>query len=278
MDGQRDVEMAVPKLVDHQRTEEATKNALLLPFIAALGYDVFDPRWPPKCVEPHRNPKWPEVCETLLAGNSISRSKSYKQGGDIIMTTGQDKSDGGAVPKGVSEVSDSNLHRRILEKREDAAVVATALASRMREVGLRAVLAIEDNSLQITNTDGDRVALKADVSAPFAPQPTVQYEAQACGETFCWKVTMSRDDALTFRKFMKVGSRLHRAEMRKLVAALGGSPTADEEDDDKAFCAITGALLSFASGPGGALVAATCLWFASNGLDEDDSGDTGGED
>lgn len=34
----------LPKLVDHLQTEEATKNALVMPFIAALGYDVFNPQ------------------------------------------------------------------------------------------------------------------------------------------------------------------------------------------------------------------------------------------
>lgn len=34
----------IPKLVDELKTEEATKNALVLPFIAALGYDIFNPR------------------------------------------------------------------------------------------------------------------------------------------------------------------------------------------------------------------------------------------
>ena len=33
-----------PGLIEHLRTEEATKNALVMPFIAALGYDVFNPR------------------------------------------------------------------------------------------------------------------------------------------------------------------------------------------------------------------------------------------
>lgn len=31
-------------LIDHLETEEATKNALIMPFIAALGYDVFNPQ------------------------------------------------------------------------------------------------------------------------------------------------------------------------------------------------------------------------------------------
>ena len=34
----------IPKVVDHLQTEEATKNALIMPFIAALGYDVFNPQ------------------------------------------------------------------------------------------------------------------------------------------------------------------------------------------------------------------------------------------
>ena len=34
----------IPSLVDHLQTEEATKNALVMPFIAALGYDVFNPK------------------------------------------------------------------------------------------------------------------------------------------------------------------------------------------------------------------------------------------
>ena len=33
----------IPSLIDHLETEEATKNALVMPFIAALGYDVFNP-------------------------------------------------------------------------------------------------------------------------------------------------------------------------------------------------------------------------------------------
>lgn len=33
----------IPEIEDNLETEEATKNALVLPFIQALGYDVFDP-------------------------------------------------------------------------------------------------------------------------------------------------------------------------------------------------------------------------------------------
>ena len=34
----------IPNVFEHLETEEATKNALVMPFIAALGYDVFNPR------------------------------------------------------------------------------------------------------------------------------------------------------------------------------------------------------------------------------------------
>lgn len=33
----------VPATIEHLQTEEATKNALIMPFISALGYDVFNP-------------------------------------------------------------------------------------------------------------------------------------------------------------------------------------------------------------------------------------------
>ncbi len=39
-----DLAQRLPKLAEHLKTEEATKNALVMPFIAALGYDIFDPQ------------------------------------------------------------------------------------------------------------------------------------------------------------------------------------------------------------------------------------------
>jgi hypothetical protein len=39
----RELSARVPKQLDLIQTEEATKNALIMPFIAALGYDVFNP-------------------------------------------------------------------------------------------------------------------------------------------------------------------------------------------------------------------------------------------
>lgn len=39
----RDIAARIPKQIDHVQTEEATKNAFILPFISALGYNIFDP-------------------------------------------------------------------------------------------------------------------------------------------------------------------------------------------------------------------------------------------
>ncbi len=43
IDRLRELSARIPKQVDHIQTEEATKNAFIMPFIAALGYDVFNP-------------------------------------------------------------------------------------------------------------------------------------------------------------------------------------------------------------------------------------------
>lgn len=39
----RELAARIPKQLEHIATEEATKSALVMPFIAALGYDVFNP-------------------------------------------------------------------------------------------------------------------------------------------------------------------------------------------------------------------------------------------
>ena len=39
----RDLANKIPRQIDHLETEEATKHALVMPFINALGYNVFDP-------------------------------------------------------------------------------------------------------------------------------------------------------------------------------------------------------------------------------------------
>ena len=35
--------LRIPQMIDHLGTEEATKTALIMPFIASLGYDIFNP-------------------------------------------------------------------------------------------------------------------------------------------------------------------------------------------------------------------------------------------
>lgn len=39
----REISARIPKQISQIQTEEATKNALIMPFISALGYDVFNP-------------------------------------------------------------------------------------------------------------------------------------------------------------------------------------------------------------------------------------------
>ena len=39
----KDIASRVPKQMEHIQTEEATKNAFIMPFISSLGYDVFNP-------------------------------------------------------------------------------------------------------------------------------------------------------------------------------------------------------------------------------------------
>ena len=39
----KDISLRVPKQIEHIQTEEATKNAFIMPFISSLGYNVFNP-------------------------------------------------------------------------------------------------------------------------------------------------------------------------------------------------------------------------------------------
>jgi predicted type IV restriction endonuclease len=43
IDELRTLAARIPKQIEHLQTEEATKHALVMPFIRALGYDDFDP-------------------------------------------------------------------------------------------------------------------------------------------------------------------------------------------------------------------------------------------
>jgi hypothetical protein len=64
----------VPSLAQHLETEEATKNALVMPFIAAMGYDVFNPL---------------EVVPEFTADVGIKRHEkvdyAIKRGNEVIM-------------------------------------------------------------------------------------------------------------------------------------------------------------------------------------------------
>lgn len=39
----KEISSRIPKQIEHIQTEEATKNAFIMPFISSLGYDVFNP-------------------------------------------------------------------------------------------------------------------------------------------------------------------------------------------------------------------------------------------
>ena len=64
----------IPSLLEHLQTEEATKNALVMPFIAALGYDVFNPK---------------EVTPELNADVGVKKGEkvdyAIKRDGEVIM-------------------------------------------------------------------------------------------------------------------------------------------------------------------------------------------------
>lgn len=43
IDRMKEIAARIPKQLEYTQTEEATKNAFVMPFISALGYDVFNP-------------------------------------------------------------------------------------------------------------------------------------------------------------------------------------------------------------------------------------------
>jgi hypothetical protein len=62
----------IPSLIDHLETEEATKNALIMPFIAALGYDVFNPQEViPEFVADHGTKKGEKVDYAIMQHNEV---------------------------------------------------------------------------------------------------------------------------------------------------------------------------------------------------------------
>jgi len=62
----------IPSLIDHLGTEEATKNALIMPFISALGYDVFNPQEVvPEFVADHGTKKGEKVDYAIMQNNEV---------------------------------------------------------------------------------------------------------------------------------------------------------------------------------------------------------------
>lgn len=62
----------IPSLIDHLETEEATKNALIMPFIAALGYDVFNPKEVvPEFVADHGTKKGEKVDYAIMQNKEV---------------------------------------------------------------------------------------------------------------------------------------------------------------------------------------------------------------
>ena len=62
----------IPSLMGHLETEEATKNALIMPFIAALGYDVFNPAEViPEFVADHGTKKGEKVDYAIMQNNEV---------------------------------------------------------------------------------------------------------------------------------------------------------------------------------------------------------------
>ncbi len=62
----------IPSLIDHLETEEATKNALIMPFIAGLGYDVFNPQEVvPEFVADHGTKKGEKVDYAIMQNNEV---------------------------------------------------------------------------------------------------------------------------------------------------------------------------------------------------------------
>ncbi len=62
----------IPSLMDHLETEEATKNALIMPFMSALGYDVFNPKEViPEFVADHGTKKGEKVDYAIMQNNEV---------------------------------------------------------------------------------------------------------------------------------------------------------------------------------------------------------------
>lgn len=75
----------IPSLIDHLETEEATKNALIMPFIAALGYDVFNPKEVvPEFTADHGTKKGEKVDYAIMQNNEVIILIECKQAKDNL--------------------------------------------------------------------------------------------------------------------------------------------------------------------------------------------------
>jgi hypothetical protein len=75
----------IPSLIDHLETEEATKNALIIPFIAALGYDVFNPKEVvPEFIADHGTKKGEKVDYAIMQNNEVIILIECKQAKDTL--------------------------------------------------------------------------------------------------------------------------------------------------------------------------------------------------
>jgi predicted type IV restriction endonuclease len=75
----------IPSLIDHLETEEATKNALIMPFIAALGYDVFNPKEVvPEFIADHGTKKGEKVDYAIMQNNEVIILIECKQAKDNL--------------------------------------------------------------------------------------------------------------------------------------------------------------------------------------------------
>jgi len=62
----------IPSLMNHLETEEATKNALIMPFLSALGYDVFNPKEVvPEFVADHGTKKGEKVDYAIMQNKEV---------------------------------------------------------------------------------------------------------------------------------------------------------------------------------------------------------------
>ena len=85
VDQLRELALRISKIKDTIQTEEATKNALIMPFIQILGYNVFDPtEVTPEIVADVGLKKGEKVDYAILMdGKPIMLFECKRSGGDL---------------------------------------------------------------------------------------------------------------------------------------------------------------------------------------------------